>query len=121
MEISKSVTCTICPKGCRINVKVKDSEILRIDNYGCKRGLEYAKNEVTNPRRILTTIVKLSGGNVLPVRTKAPIPRKLLRRAMLELKDIIVTPPIKVGYVVRRNVAETGIDVISTGNATQAR
>jgi CxxC motif-containing protein len=117
MESNKKVTCIVCPKGCRINVKVKNGEIVSIENYDCKRGLEYAKNEVLDPRRILTTTLKLSGGRVLPVRTKDPIPKKLLKKAMHELKDVIITPPVKVGDIVAKNVAGTGIDLIATGNA----
>ncbi|MDD4569529.1 MAG: DUF1667 domain-containing protein [Tepidanaerobacteraceae bacterium] len=114
---SKQVTCIICPKGCQINVKMNGNEIVSIENYDCKRGLEYAKNEVLDPRRILTTTLKLSSGRVLPVRTKDPIPKKYLKKAMFELKDVVITPPIKVGDVVAKDVVGTGIDVIATGNA----
>ncbi len=117
MEINKTVTCIICPKGCQIDVKVVDAEVVNIENYGCKRGIEYAKNEVLDPRRILTTTLKLQGGRVLPVKTKEPIPKKLLKKAMFELKDIVVAQPVKVGDVVAENVVGTGIDVIATGNA----
>ena len=94
-----------------------NGEIVSIENYDCKRGLEYAKNEVLDPRRILTTTLKLSGGRVLPVRTKEPIPKKLLKKAMHELRDVIITPPVKVGETVAKNVVGTGIDLIATGNA----
>ena len=117
METYKKVTCIICPKGCRIDAKVKDGKIVSIENYDCKRGLEYAKNEVLDPRRILTTTLKLSGGRVLPVRTKDPIPKKLLKKAMYELKDVIITAPVKVGDIVAKNVVGTGIDLIATSNA----
>ena len=116
MEINKTVTCIVCPKGCLIDVKVKDGEIVSIKNYDCKRGLDYAKNEVLDPRRILTTTLKLSDGRVLPVRTVDPIPKKLLRKAMFELKDVIITPPVKVGDVVAKNVVGTKVDLIATGN-----
>lgn len=114
---SKKVTCIVCPKGCRIDAKVKNGEIVSIENYDCKRGLEYAKNEVLDPRRILTTTLKLYGGRVLPVRTKEPIPKKLLKKAMHELKDVIIPPPVKVGDTVAKNVVGTGIDLIATGNS----
>lgn len=117
VEINKTVTCIICPKGCQIDVKLVDGNIESIKNYGCKRGIEYAKNEVLDPRRTLTTTLKLTDGRMLPVKTKQPIPKKLLKRAMVELKDAIVSPPVKIGDAVVSNVVGTGIDIVATGNA----
>lgn len=113
---TKKITCIVCPKGCQIQVRLNNGEIVSIEGYECKRGIDYAKNEVLDPRRTLTTTLKLSTGGVLPVRTKEPIPKKLLKKAMLETKDIIVEPPVKVGDVVVENIAGTGIDLIATGN-----
>lgn len=117
VETHKTVTCIICPKGCQIDVKLVDGNIVSIKNYGCKRGIEYAKNEVLDPRRTLTTTLKLTDGRMLPVKTKEPIPKKLLKRAMIDLKDIKVSPPVKIGDVVVSDVAGTGIYIIATGNA----
>jgi len=113
---TRKLTCIVCPKGCQILVKLNNGEIVSIENYQCKRGINYAKNEVLDPRRTLTTTVKLSNGRVLPVRTKEPIPKKLLKKVMLETKDIIVDPPVKIGDVVVKNIAGTGIDLIATGS-----
>jgi len=114
---TKRLTCIVCPKGCQILVKLENGEIVSIENNQCKRGIDYAKNEVLDPRRTLTTTVKLSNGKVLPVRTKEPIPKKLMKEAMLETKDIVVEPPIKIGDVVIKNIAGTGVDLVATGNA----
>lgn len=114
---TKRLTCIVCPKGCQILVKLENGEIVSIENNQCKRGIDYAKTEVLDPRRTLTTTVKLSNGKVLPVRTKEPIPKKLMKEAMLETKDIVVEPPIKIGDVVIKNIAGTGVDLVATGNA----
>jgi len=117
MMETKKITCIVCPKGCQILVKLDGEKIISIENYECKRGIEYAKNEVLDPRRTLTTTLKLSTGGVLPVKTKEPIPKKLLRKAMLETKDIVVEPPVKIGDVIIENIAGTGIALVATGNA----
>ena len=114
---TKRLTCIVCPKGCQILVKLENGEIVSIENNQCKRGIDYTKNEVLDHRRTLTTTVKLSNGKVLPVRTKEPIPKKLMKEAMLETKDIVVEPPIKIGDVVIKNIAGTGVDLVATGNA----
>ena len=40
------IICVACPHGCRLEATRKDGEIL-ISNAGCKRGKEYAVNEIT--------------------------------------------------------------------------
>jgi CxxC motif-containing protein len=118
LKVTKRVvTCIVCPKGCRIDVEINNGEITSIKNYDCKRGIDYAKSEVLDPRRILTTTVKLSTGRVLPIRTIEPIPKHLLKKAMVELKDKIVVPPVKVGDVIAKNIVGTGVEVIATANA----
>ena len=119
MEIEKTITCTVCPKGCRIQAKIADGQIMEVKNYDCKRGLEYAQTELIDPKRVLTTIVNLSGSEagVIPVRTQAPIPKDLLHQAMLELKDTIAIHPVKVGDLIAYDIAGTGIDVIATANS----
>jgi CxxC motif-containing protein len=118
MDVNKTITCISCPKGCRIEVQIVDGILKEIKNYQCKRGFSYAQTEVMDPKRVLTTTVKVEGGGmrVLPVRTKGPIPKKMLRKAMWQLKDVIIKPPVKTGDVVLKNVADSGVDVIATGN-----
>ncbi|MGQ9779624.1 MAG: DUF1667 domain-containing protein [Bacillota bacterium] len=116
METNKVITCISCPRGCRIEVRMIDGAPAEIKGYQCKRGLLYAEAEARNPVRILTTTVRVEGGErpVLPVRTKAPIPKESLRKAMLELKGVVVRPPVEIGATVYPNIAGTGVDVIAT-------
>lgn len=118
METNKIVTCISCPRGCRIKVRMTDGIPAVIEGYQCKRGLVYAEAEARNPVRILTTTVRVEGGErpVLPVRTKAPIPKEKLRRAMMELKGVVVRPPVAIGETVYRDIAGTGVDVIATSS-----
>lgn len=119
MAIEKTVTCIVCPKSCRIHAKIQDGQILEIKGYECKRGLEYAKTELIDPKRILTTMVKLDGcnGRVLSVRTRSPISKELLHKAMVELKDVVAQHPVKVGDIIAGNILGTGVDVIATSNS----
>ncbi|MFH1836119.1 MAG: hypothetical protein ABH851_08025 [Methanobacteriota archaeon] len=50
------VTCIVCPNGCRITQKNHDREISYIGK-GCEKGLYYEREEIANPKRILTTTV----------------------------------------------------------------
>lgn len=118
MSDKKNVTCIVCPVGCRIEVEVENGNILNLSGYRCTRGLQYAKDEVTSPKRILTTTVRLKArdAHVLPVRTRAPIPKSKLKEAMQELKSVSVAAPVKMGDVVLKDVAGTGVDVIASRN-----
>ena len=44
----KKITCIVCPNGCEIEI---DGDNIR--GYTCKRGLEYAKNELLAPKIML--------------------------------------------------------------------
>ena len=41
----KEYTCIVCPRSCRITVEEKDGELVITGNT-CKRGYEFAKNEI---------------------------------------------------------------------------
>lgn len=114
--MEKNLICIGCPQGCRLNVLIKGDEV-EVMGYKCKRGLDYAKQEAIHPVRTLTTIVLVEGRErPLPVRTKSPIPKELLFKAMSELAKVRVKPPVKVGDVILNNILGTGIDIIATDN-----
>lgn len=110
----RTVTCIVCPSGCRINVEIEGGKIIEISGNQCKRGADYATTEVTQPMRVLTTTVRLENGRLLPVKTSRPIPKALLFDAIKELSGVVVKPPVKMGQVVYSNVAGTGVDVVAT-------
>ncbi len=108
------VTCIVCPAGCEIIARVRKNSIIEIRGNRCKKGVDYARNEVIEPRRVLTTTVRLENGHFLPVKTAKPIPRELIFKAIKELKEVRVKVPVKMGEVVHQNVAGSNVDVVST-------
>lgn len=115
--MSKRITCISCPLGCRISIeKLGDEEIFK--GHECKKGEEYAIQEINNPRRILTTTVKIVNGEVklLPVRSEKEIPKDMIIRGIIELSKINVKAPIKCGDLILKNILETGIDIIASRN-----
>ncbi len=77
--MNKEIICTVCPRGCHINVVGNEGGVKALEGYGCKRGIDYATNEFLSPVRILTTTVKIEGVNndLLPVRSNKPIPKEI--------------------------------------------
>ena len=52
-----------CPMGCPMTVTMNGEEITVTGNT-CPRGEAYAKKEVTNPTRIVTSSVVVEGGAI---------------------------------------------------------
>ena len=121
----RKITCIVCPEGCSIKVSIRGGRVDAIEGAKCKRGVEYASTEVTAPRRILTTTVRVSGGTlpVAPVRTSIPIPKEYIPLAMREIAKVVLAAPLRCGEVVIRDLLGTGADVIVTRNldATNGR
>ena len=114
----RNLTCIGCPMGCPLTVKLEDTEIISIEGYTCKRGAVYGKKEVTNPTRIVTTTVRVSGGTepVVSVKTKEDIPKDKIFACIHAMKEITVQAPVHIGDVILRDVAHAGVDMIATKN-----
>ena len=115
---SKEIICTACPIGCHLTAH-RDKNAkggYRIEGYSCKRGISYALAELTDPRRILTSTVRVvnSTHKRLPVRTAEAIPKDKIFQCMQEVNRIAVKSPVKMGDILIKNIADTGIDLISS-------
>ncbi len=72
----RTLTCIGCPLGCTVEVTTENGQILSVTGNTCKRGEDYARKEVTNPTRIVTTtstgIRRASAGSPLQNRKRHP-------------------------------------------------
>lgn len=110
------ITCIVCPMGCRIRVETKNGEP-EISGAGCRRGELYVRDETVSPKRMLTSVVAVTGSQkLLPVKTAAPIPKELIFTAMTEIKKLRVQGKILIGQVIMENVAGTGVALVATKN-----
>ena len=112
----KNLTCIGCPLGCQIVVELNDGEIKSVTGNTCKRGDDYARKEVTSPTRIVTSTVRVIGGNAatVSVKTKSAIPKSKIFECVKAMKEVIVQAPIAIGDVILSNVADTGVDIVAT-------
>ncbi|MCR5686724.1 MAG: FAD-dependent oxidoreductase [Lachnospiraceae bacterium] len=118
-SVIHTVPCIICPKGCMIEVKTKDGDILSVSGNSCGRGDAYARSEVTSPVRTVTSTVKVSGGSrpLVPVRTEKPIPKDKIMQCIDEIRSFEAVSPVSEGDVLIKDVAGCGVAVISAGEA----
>lgn len=108
--------CIGCPLGCHLEVEHDGDEILEVRGHSCKRGKEFAAQEHTDPRRMLTTTVRIDGGlwPKIPVKTKAPIPKAMVIPVCNALHNIRLNAPCKMGEVVLADALGTGVDIVAT-------
>lgn len=108
------VTCIICPLGCMMTITNIDN-IYIVNGNTCKRGEKYGIEEVTNPKRVVTSTVRLEGSylKLLPVKTNYPIPKGLMFDIINALSKVTVTAPISIGDVIVENILDTGVDIVS--------
>jgi CxxC motif-containing protein len=113
----KSILCIVCPNGCRIVVEEK-ADGFDVSGNQCKRGIDFAIAEITNPTRTLTSTVRTSfpGVPVLPVRTAGEIPKGKIRELMNILNTVTVKQPLGIGETVVENILGLGVNIIATSN-----
>lgn len=108
------ITCVECPMGCEIEVVNENGSIIVTGNT-CPRGKLYAENEITCPRRVLTTSVRAENGKMVAVKTDAPIKKAEMLDVMSKINRLVVKLPVKIGQIVIENLTEN-INLIATCN-----
>lgn len=118
----KYLTCINCPMGCALTVETEGGEVVSVSGNTCNRGDTYARKEMTNPTRIVTSTVRVVGGksDMVSVKTKEDIPKGKIFECIETIKNVQVQAPIHIGDVILANAAGTGIDVIATRNVAKA-
>lgn len=113
-----NLICIGCPLGCPLTVEMEGSEVKAVSGNTCPRGDAYARKELTNPTRIVTSTVRVSGGRLamVSVKTASDIPKGKIFDCVKALKDVEVKAPVKIGDVIVENVAGTGVNIIATKN-----
>ena len=108
----KELICIECPKGCRLTI----DENLNVTGNTCIRGKQYAINELTCPKRIVTSTVCVNSCLVarLPVMTENEIPKEKMFEIVKELDKVRVQVPVKCRDIIIENVCDTGVNIIAT-------
>ena len=104
-----AVICTVCPMGCKVTVE--DGETT--SGNRCSRGRFYALQEMTAPKRTLTTTVMSSDGRLVPVKTDVPIPREKIFCCMKEINSTTLLLPIEVGTIIIEDIGGTGANLVA--------
>jgi CxxC motif-containing protein len=119
MSETRRFVCIVCPRGCALEVDIDESgrgAILELRGNECRRGDEYGRREILDPRRTLTSTVRASGlsRRRLSVRSSGELPLPRLMEAVRALDSIIVNESVKCGDMVVRDILALGVDIIAT-------
>jgi len=109
--------CIGCPLGCRLEVEEDERDtIVEVRGWSCKKGERYGRQEHTDPRRMVTTTVRINGAGLarLPVKTSQPVPKDQVREVCRQLRTLTVRGPVTMGDVVLADVAGSGADIVAT-------
>ena len=116
----QELICIGCPMGCQLSVEwcagpAATRRIIRISGQQCARGTTYAQDEILQPRRMVTSLIAIPGRDMpLSVRTRTPIPKKLIFDCLRVIRQTVVQPPVHQGDCIIANILDTGVDVIAT-------
>ena len=115
--MTREMICVACPMGCELNVELDDAgTITNVTGHTCKRGITYAEAEVTNPTRSFHSTIRVEGGAapLVSVKSKGPVPKRLLMACAEATRGITAKAPIAVGDILLPNVCDTGVDLVAS-------
>lgn len=109
------LTCIVCPRGCRIQVWEEEG-VYRCEGNQCVRGEVYAIQEVTEPRRMLTTTVRLQGSSLkrCPVVSRSAIKKSDIFKMIDLLEEISLEAPVALNQIIIENILDSGIDIVAS-------
>lgn len=118
MKREETVTCIMCPLGCKIKVELENDEIKDLVGHACENGMEYAEQEVSSPTRTVMSVVKCVKGDYLTVsiKTSEPVKKDKIDAVMGAVSNIEVEAPVRVGDKIIEDVCGLGVDIVATRN-----
>ena len=116
MATERSFICTACPKGCMFKVQMEGQEVVKIEGNTCKLGVGYANAEVTDPRRMVASTVRISHSlhPLMPVYTSAAVPKPKIKEVLKVIREVSLEAPVSMKSVIVENIAGTGINLLAS-------
>lgn len=109
------LVCIVCPNGCLLQAD-QTAEGVQVTGNKCKRGIAFAVEELTAPKRSLTSTVATCFADmpVVPVRTDGEVPKEKIFALMAYLKTLRAERRYKTGEVLAADALNTGVNIIVT-------
>ncbi len=114
----RKMTCIVCPRGCEMDVEYEKNTFIGVLNNFCSKGEEYARDEIISPKRVVTSTVKVIGGDLLmlPVKTDKPVNKEKIFDIIKKIYQVKVTAPIEINDVLLSNIDDNGANLVATSS-----
>lgn len=112
--MKRELICIVCPKGCNLNININELNEITVEGNSCKRGIDYAVNECTNPLRCVTTTIKTKNGEPVSVKTDRAIPKDKVFEVVEIINSKTIDLPVYIGDVIIEDVF--GCNIVATQN-----
>lgn len=114
-QVKRRLSCIVCPMSCLGEVTIEDGQVSSVTGFTCPRGEKYAREEVTAPKRTLTTTVRITGAHLplLPVISKTALPKGKVIDCARFLSNVETTAPVQEGDVICSNILGLGVDIVA--------
>jgi CxxC motif-containing protein len=111
--MKKELTCISCPIGCAMTAEFQADGSISVTGNQCSRGEQYARDELVDPRRVVTATCRtISAAHPrMPVRSREPCPKDLIPGVLEEIYKMQVTLPVRQGDLLGNF---HGVEVIAT-------
>lgn len=111
--MNKELTCIVCPMGCQLKVEVENGEVSSVSGNTCPRGEKYARNEITNPMRVITTTIRTKSGEIVSVKTSGEVPKTKIFDYMEIINNLNPEKSLcSIGNVI--HTLDNGVNVVVT-------
>jgi CxxC motif-containing protein len=109
------MVCLVCPKSCALLV-AENGGTIKTENNRCGRGAEFARKELTDPERTLTSTIRIRDGTLplVSVRSDAPVKKAELKSLIKRLDGMTVQAPMRRGQIVLRDAGVNKVSIIAT-------
>ena len=113
----RELICISCPQGCHLCAENIDGK-WQISGNRCPRGVVYATQELTDPRRMVTAVMPSDdpAHPFIAVRSSEPCPKAMIPGLLNKLYRTQIKMPVKNGDIVINDIDNSGISIIVTEN-----
>ena len=107
--------CIVCPNGCHLTVtQTPDGPV--VAGNRCSRGEQYGRDETTDPRRVVTAVVRSTDPEhpCVPVKSDRPVPMARIPSVLKAIYALQIDLPVTRGAVCIENCCDTGASILYT-------
>lgn len=119
--MSKQIICTVCPMGCQLQITESPAGF-QVTGNSCPRGEVYGIQEMTDPRRTVTSTVKVTGGDhpLVSVKTSRTVPKDRMFDVIRAISEVTIPAPVRAGDILIGNILGLEADIVATRAISKA-